>query len=267
MSKGLIDQEFSPREAIERLLARWWVVLILTIVGGMIGWIFHFFQPAIYEASASITINFYFEKRELTQYESDTAFNAVGAILYSTWVNDAILAEAQNHGLSMQDIKRIQENTSIEAMESIWELHVRDRDPKVAAEYANLWATISEKTMNDALKHALLADQLQNLIDRLQNCLPSNPPVQEPLPALDECQSYSLDEIKSRLQNWAIEMADEQRLSQGVLPITTITLNRLATVPEEPVLFNQASLILAGACVGFFVSLWAASWYKIQRRD
>ncbi len=261
------DREFSPRETMDRVLARWWIILILTILAGVAGWIFHFFQPPVYEATAGITINLYFEKRELTQYEADTAFSAAGAIIYSTRVMDTFLAEAQNRGLSPQEISRIQQNTSVEAMESVWELHVRDRDPEAAAEYANLWAGIAEQTMNDALKHALLAEQLQNQIDRLQSCLPSLTPVPEPVPAPEECQSYSLDEINARLQGWAIEMADEQRLSQGILSITTISLNRSATVPEKPVLYGQASLVLAGACIGFFVSLWGANIPKVRRRD
>ena len=260
-------REFSPRETMERVLAGWWIVLILTILGGVAGWLFHFFQPPVYEATAGITINLFFDKRELTQYEADTAFNAAGAIISSTWVMDSFIATAHNRGLSPQDITRIQENTSIEAKESVWELHVRDRDPEVAAEYANLWASIAEQSMNDALKHALLAEQLQNQIDRLQSCLPSITPEPGPVTAPKECQIYSLEEINARVQGWAIEMADEQRLSQGILSITTISLNHSASIPEKPVLFNLANLVLAGACIGFFVSLWVTDIPKVRRSD
>lgn len=261
------DREFSPRETMEWVLARWWIVLILTILGGVTGCIFHIFQAPVYEAIASISINLDFEKRELTQYEADTAFNAAGAILNSSGVLDTLFVEAQKRGLSPQEISRIQQNTSIEAMESVWELHVRDRDPEAAADYSNLWANIAEQTMNDALMHALLAEQLHNQIDRLQSCLPPLMLVPEPIPVPVECQSYSLDEINSRVQGWAIEMADEQRLSQGILSITTISLNRSASVPEKPVLYGQASLVLAGACIGFFISLWVVNIPKVRRRD
>ncbi len=74
------DQEFSPRESLERAFERWWVIVLLTALGGMAGWAFHFFLPPVYEATAVITVNMDFQKGKLTQYEEDYAFNAAGAI-------------------------------------------------------------------------------------------------------------------------------------------------------------------------------------------
>jgi capsular polysaccharide biosynthesis protein len=253
------DLEFSPRETIKIIFSRWWVMVILMVLGGLSGLLFHYLEPPIYEATAGITIDLYFDKRELTTYEADTALNAAGAIISSTRVSDPFLTELQNRGFSLQDISRIQKNSSIDAMQSVWDLHVRDNDPAAAAEYANLWASIAEKTMNDALVHALLAEQLQNQINSLQSCLPSLTPVPEPPVVVVACHSYSLDDINTHLQRWATEMAEEQRLSQGILSITTISLNHSATVPVEPVLYGQANLVLAGTCIGFFISLWVTN--------
>jgi hypothetical protein len=264
------NREFTPRDHLERVLAYWWIVLILTILGGVTGWIFHFFQPPIYEATAGLTINLLFEKRELTQYEADTAFSATGVIITSTKVMDILQAEAQNRGLSLEQISRIHKNSSVERMESNVDLHVRDRDPVVAAAYANLWADIAEQSMNDALEHALLAEQLQNQLSRLQTCLPPLTPSPEPVITPGECSSFSLNDINVRLQGLAMAMADEMRLSKGVLPITSISLNRSATVPEEPVIYAQASLVFAGACIGFFLSLWLVNipWLRrVLRND
>ena len=100
----MTSQEFSPRESLERILARWWVIVLITVLGGIVGWTFHFLQPPIYEASAVITINMDFTKRELTQYEEDYAFNAAGAIIASTPVEDQIVSEARAQGIPI-DIK------------------------------------------------------------------------------------------------------------------------------------------------------------------
>jgi len=260
-------QEFNPLEVMGLILARWWVVLILTILGGLAGWIFHNFQPPIFEATASLTINLNFEKSELTQYESDTAFNAAGAIISSSNVMELFQEEALKNGLTLQDINRLHESRSVEAMESVWVLHARDRDPLVAAKYVNLWASISEQKLNDALKHALLAEQLQNLIDHFGNCLPSLTPIQETNLMPVECNVYSLDEINTYIQSWVDEMTNEKNLSQGVLPITSISLSSVAIVPKIPVRYNVGGLVLAGAILGFLVALWAASINKIHNRD
>jgi capsular polysaccharide biosynthesis protein len=253
------DFEFSPRQTIKVIFSRWWVMVILMILGGLFGLLFHFLQPPVFEATAGITIDLYFDKRELTPFEADAALNAAGAIISSTRLSDTFLAELQNRGFSLQDVSRIQKNSSIDAMKSVWDLHVRDYDPEAAAEYANLWASTAEQTLNDALVHSLLAEQLQNQINSLQSCLPPLTPVQEPLIVVEACHSYSLDDIDTRLESWAIEMADEQRLSQGILSITSISLNHSAAVPAEPVLYGQANLVLAGACIGFFLSLWVTN--------
>jgi capsular polysaccharide biosynthesis protein len=251
--------EFSPRQTIKVIFSRWYIMVILMVLGGLSGLLFHYLQPPIYEATASITINLYFDKRELTQYEADTALNAAGAIISSTRLSDTFLTELQNRGFSPQDASRIQKNSSMDAMQSVWDLHVRDNDPEAAAEYANLWASIAEQTLNDALVHALLAEQLQNQINSIQSCLPPLPPIPDPPIVVEACHSYSLSEINTALQSWATEMAEEQRLSQGILSITTISLNHSATVPAEPVLYGQANLVLAGACIGFFLSLWVTN--------
>jgi capsular polysaccharide biosynthesis protein len=253
------DLEFSPRQTIKVIFSRWYIMVILMVLGGLSGLLFHYLQPPIYEATAGITINLYFDKRELTQYEADTALNAAGAIISSTRFSDTFLEELQNRGFSLQDTSRIQKNSSIDALQSVWDLHVRDTDPEAAAEYANLWATIAEQTLNDALVHALLAEQLQNQINSLQSCLPPLTPIPDPPIVVEACHSYSLDDIHTALQSRATEMAEEQHLSQGILSITSISLNHSAAVPAEPVLYGQGNLVLAGACIGFFLSLWVTN--------
>jgi uncharacterized protein involved in exopolysaccharide biosynthesis len=62
------SQEFSPRESLERAFKRWWVIVLMTVVGGLVGWAFHFVNPPVYEASSTVTATMDFQKRELTQY-------------------------------------------------------------------------------------------------------------------------------------------------------------------------------------------------------
>jgi uncharacterized protein involved in exopolysaccharide biosynthesis len=64
----MTSQEFSPRESLERIFARWWIVVAMAILGGVVGWAFHFFHPPVYEATAVLTVTMDFPQRELTQY-------------------------------------------------------------------------------------------------------------------------------------------------------------------------------------------------------
>lgn len=222
-------QEFSLREPVRRALARWWMVVIITTLGGVIGLIFHYFQPPIYEAKAILTININFGNRHLTQYEEDHTFSAAGAIINSSEVKALVIAEAKASGYSL-DLNQLRQKISLERKQSVWELRVRDQDPRVAAELANIWAKNANEALNIALGHALRADQLEN-------------------------------------QNDSSELAQEKRLSLGIIPIMSFGLTEFATVPEEPVLYGQGNLVIAGALIGFIVSLWVVNNLKVSHLD
>jgi hypothetical protein len=254
------NQEFSLYESMQRALARWWIMVILMIIGGIAGWIFHLFYPPVYEAKAVITINMDFEKRPLTQYEEDTAFTAAGAIITSSSVKNLVIAEAQVNGYSI-DLSRIQGHFYLEGKQSVWELRVRDQDPKVSAALTNIWAEKATDALNLALNHALQAEQLQVQIDGLENCL-AGTPGQAASPQMG-CKGFSQAEIQVMLQSRTEELVQEKGSSLGIIPIMAIGLTESASVPETPAIYGQAGMVLAGAFIGLIVSLWAINTLKV----
>jgi len=159
------NQEFSSREALEQAFRRWWVIVLLTVLGGIAGWSFHFFRPPLYEATAVVTVNMNFQKVKLTQYEEDYAFNAAGAIAASTEVKNQIVAASQTHEVSITS-DQLQQQMFLERKQSVWEFHIRNQNPEIAAELANLWVEKTGVAVNTALGHALKADQIQDQISR-----------------------------------------------------------------------------------------------------
>jgi uncharacterized protein involved in exopolysaccharide biosynthesis len=263
------DQEFTPLETMTSILSRWWVPVVMAILGGILGWAFHFFHPAVYEATSNLTVTMDFSQRELSQYEQDYAFNAAGAIINSTAVKDQIVRKAQSDGISLTPAQLAQQMLS-EGRQSVWELHIRDRDPQVAAKLANTWAQLANDALNAALEHAIQAEEFQVQIDMLNICLPLALATPEPggnlQPAPGNCGGYSLAELQTAMQSWADKLVQEKSLSMGILPIMEFALTGYAFVPEKPVLYNQASLTLAGALIGFVISLWVAGGRRVQRR-
>jgi capsular polysaccharide biosynthesis protein len=251
----MTSQEFSPRESLERILARWWVIVLITVLGGIVGWTFHFLKPPVYEARAVITINMDFTKRELTQYEEDYAFNAAGAIIASTPVKDQIVSEARAQGILI-DTSQLQRAMYSEGKQSVWELRVRDRDPKVAAGLANIWAEKATEALDVALGHALRADQIQDQIDSITNSQPNA----AGSPGLSA-------ETQVALQNLSDELLQEKQKSRGMISIMIFAFDGSALVLENPILYDLANLVLAGACIGFVISLWVVNSYKVQRCD
>jgi len=240
------NQEFSPRESVERAFRCWWIIILITAMGGIAGWTIHFFLPPVYEATAVITANMDFQKRVLTQYEEDYAFNAAGAIGTSTKLENQIVSEAQTRGLSI-DFNQLKQQMFIEREQSVWELHIRNRDPEIAAELANIWSEKFYAALDTALGHAIQADQIQAQINNINSSLStSGSPVLSP------------DSIAAR-KTLSAQLKQEKRSSQGIISIMKFAQTESASTPQNPVLHYLANLVLAGACIGFVVSLWVVN--------
>jgi capsular polysaccharide biosynthesis protein len=265
----MTEGEFTPIDTVKRIFFHWWIVAGMAILGGILGWVFHFFQPPVYEATASLTVTMDFTQIELSQYEQDYAFSAAGAIIDSSAVKDQIIARAQTVGISITQ-SGLAALMFSEGKQSVWELNVRNQDPQVAAELVNIWAQVAEETLNAALQHAMQADQLQMQINLLDACLPVAPgviiPDAQPRPTPKDCGRYSLTEIHTVLQNWTNELAQEKELAEGIFFNLEFALTSRASIPETPVLYNQASLTFAGAMIGFVISLWVGGTRKVRSR-
>jgi hypothetical protein len=258
------NQEFSLYESAERALSRWWLMVLLMIIGGIAGWLFHLFYPPVYEAEAAITINMDFEQRQLTQYEEDAAFNAAGAIITSSNVKNLVIKEAQVNGYSLNQ-SQIKEHFFLEGKQSVWILRVRDQNPKIAEELSNIWAENATSAMNMALSHALQAEQLQVQIDGLDNCLAGTlkPDAAEQL----NCKGLAQEELQVMVQGRTEDLVHEKSASLGMIPIMAVAWTESASVPEKPVLYGQASLVIAGAFIGLVVSLWLTNVLKVSPHD
>ena len=263
------QQEFSPREAVERSFGRWWIIVLLTVIGGLGGWIYHYFRTPIYEAKAVIVISMDFSQRELTQYEQDYAFGTVGALINSNTVRDQVLTKVQAEGIQI-NLEQFVGDSFLEGRQSVWEMRVRNADPKIAATLVNTWAEFAYQTLTQAQVHAIKAEELRIQENAWQACLPTyvtpTPIPNQPSPYSFnwsvECGNYSITDIENALATLAPELATETSQSQGFISILQFALPETASVPDKPVIYAQGKLVLAGAAAGFVIALWVASFKR-----
>ena len=227
------------------------LIVLLTVVGGLVGWAFHFFRPPVYEATAFLTVNMDFQKVNLTQIEEDFAFNSSEAIGTSVDVMNQVVTQAQAEGILI-DYNQLLESISLERKQSVWEFHVRNRNPEIAARLANLWAETAFQALNAALEHAIRADQIQDQIKSLSLYqFTSGSPGLSP-------------DLQTTLSSLSADLLQEKQLSQGVIAVMKYSLTGSAVIPTRPVLYNLANLVLAGAAIGFIISLWVVSRRKVM---
>jgi uncharacterized protein involved in exopolysaccharide biosynthesis len=263
------DSEFMPAMIWQRIRTRWWLPVALAVLGGLIGWAFHFIRTPVYQATATLTVMMDFTRGELTQYEQDYAFNAVGAVVNSSAVMERVVTVAQARSVEIPSAQQGQK--FLEGRQSVWDLHVRSQDPDQAADLANIWAEVSLEVLNTALEHSIQADQLTMQIYRLEACLPETPGMAFPLamlkPSPKDCSRYSLSEIQAELAARTTALAEERSQTMGILSSFEFALSNPAVTPTEPVVGDPGKMTLAGAAIGVIISLWVAGSLRTRRRE
>lgn len=170
-------EEYVPLEHFNRLYRRWWLIVLATILGGGLGYLYYAAQTPIYQATATfyVTIDlekFPFEETpiDLFQYNEDLAIAAVEGVMRSQEVLQGVLDEAARQGLPLSTPELIY-NIGIERKHAFWEARFRHSDPALAQAVVNLWAQMGYK--------AMLAWQEEG---RVANFVIFNPPSLAPLP-------------------------------------------------------------------------------------
>lgn len=149
----MTSSEFSPYEAFNRLLNRWWIVALVAILGGIFGFVFSQLHPPVYEATATylVTVDlnrFPFQgvREDLVQYNEDMAVNTTQGVLLSSEVLTEVISQAKDLGISITG-NDLLKNSTIERKHELWELRYRSGVPQVAQTTVNLWANIGYQAM------------------------------------------------------------------------------------------------------------------------
>lgn len=149
----MTSNEISPYEYFNRVMGLWWIVLIATILGGALGFVFHSLHPPVYEATATffVTIDqnrFPFQGlgENIIQYNEDMAVNTTEGALISTEVRDNVITQVETFGISLNAYNLLK-NSTIERKHDIWELRYRSENPADAQTVVNTWAKIGYQAM------------------------------------------------------------------------------------------------------------------------
>jgi uncharacterized protein involved in exopolysaccharide biosynthesis len=249
--------EYSPLEAFEHAIRQWRLLVILTIVGGLCGLIFHNLQPPIYDATIVFTIGIDFKHvgRELTQYEEDLAVGAAGGLILSTDVVEKVIAQARSEQIQI-DYAELIRMSRLERRQSLWELRVRNTDPEKAERLANLWGQFAIAALQQARQHAWLAYRISDELQELKQCVHKDDPAQSQLAFCDQMSSQELEQAIAVKEN---DLNTELQAARGILPALIFDLSQEARQSGKPVAYHVNLLVLSGAIIGFLVGVLFSS--------
>ena len=244
--------EFSPLEALEHSLKTWWLVVLLMVLGGGAGWLFHRVQPPIYETAFAWTVNVdYTQTGPITERDVDHIQGSVGGLIHSKLVMEKVIAQAQSQGIEI-DLPTLQDISRLERRQSRWKIHVRNSDPEKAAALANLWGQIATDVLTKSHQHAIKARALHDYMSVLKNCAPES----EPSTADQKgCALPSIVDFQEQLETVNQQIQQEHRASHGISPAIIFDLPEAASLPTNPVAFGRNLLVFGGALIGFILGI------------
>jgi hypothetical protein len=263
------EDQFAPLDALKTAIRFWWFLSLLAILGGGVGWLTHRMQPPLYEAVARFSASIdYVSTGPLTQYEEDVALLGVGVVINSDDVVQAAVERAEVEGIHTDPID-LQRAAVLERRVNVWELRVRNADPRKAQRLANLWAEQGQAALLEGYQHALKADQIHRYLLSLESCL-SEAAASEPTSA--QCSRARFAQIQAELGEAGKALYQERLDSQGLFAGMTIGPLDLATLPDRPVLYQRNQVVLAGCLIGFLLgavlmqlgipACWLAGWRR-----
>lgn len=245
------------------LTLRWgWLIVVLTVLGGMLGWGVHVLQPPLYEARAVFGTSIdYVRTGALTDIEEDQAIAVVGDVLRASDVRQHVLAAAREEGLALSEAD-FGRGLVAERMGYRWLLRVRLDDPQKAARVAQIWAAQGQSALQSAALHAQNAALLARQVEGLGACLKSQSVV---LPVYAPCPVADLPEVQAQIAALGAQLADELRLSRGLLAALTVTLSEEPVTPGQAAQYGAGTLVGAGALLGLLAGV-ALVWLRVPQR-
>ncbi len=247
--------DYVPRETMDVILRRWLVVVLCTLAGGVLGWVFHQLQPPIYEAHTVFTISINYNQPDLldsldkNNYAEDQMVSAAMDLIISSPVAQKAAQDAAPLHLGPDDLV-YNRRVFLERRQSEVTLIVRNEDPQKASQLANLWAQRGLEALQEAAVHARRVYTLNYSTKALANCLQAKPEAAGGL-----CAQTSLGDLNQELQKSEAELTSEMQASKGLTPAILFDWSQQAGVPQSPVLYQTQGLALAGALVGFLIGL------------
>jgi hypothetical protein len=244
--------DFIPSDLLKRIFRFWWILALIMIAGGGVGYVVSRLQTPVYESQASITtsIDFAYTDR-LSEDQEDYMINTVGDVIDSSQVFELVKEQASSLGLTVTD-DGIKERFTKSRQGYRWELTVRDTNPEVAQTLTQLWVVNAGNALAGFHEETLDAVKYHSAEISLQNCF-SQIVVVEPASAY--CSMENLDEIRDALKVTTTETDLSTFPDSLLLSKISTEISDNAYLPSSPIEFKRNYMVLAGAMCGLLIGL------------
>lgn len=240
-----MPDHYIPKDDLDYTLRRWWLLVLMMLIGAGIGWIFSQIHPPIYEAQAEITISIDVSRTgTLTGENQDMLIDAAGDIIGAPEVMAALESELDPPAVRQFYLERKADRFA---------LRVVGQNPQRIERAAKRWSDLAISALDQASQHVIAADILERYIRSLTACVEQIPST---FTGGEICGLPSINEVQETIAEAGAQYHQEIAGTRGLVPGVRYWLSREARTAEKPVQYNRKYLLLGGALIGFSIGLW-----------
>lgn len=250
---NVFAREFRLSEVLSIYMRYWWLLLALTLIGGLLGITISSFREPVYEASSRLLIAI--DRNRASLSDRTTAYQAddrVRALLLADSTLEAVLDRSQTsqiESMEIADPQSLREMLKITQDPAGFTLYVYSKDPGLSARLANHWAQAGLDELEQATLHAIRAAEIQAALYNA-NCTLALQDDAAGEEAVWICSSSGGPIDVQEIPELLVEQA---RLSRGILPIYSFSIGVEAVIADQPVLWSRGSIVLASSLLGLLL--------------
>ena len=250
-----------PKDFLGKMRAKWVLVLMAAIAGGIVGLGLSEIRPPRYQAIAALGIGIdYGRTLRLDPLTERKALNRVRSLLLSDDTLQgaiSLMDDSVEGDEGLADLSILRQRIRLGEKGGRWELAVVSEHPDLAAIAANAWADSALSALETAVLHAWRVAELQGMLFDVGCRL-------EPMQVDIELVVWRCEEgsVPSEPMRISAEALEEATQSRGILPAISFSMLERAFPPTQPVLWGRGLMALSGALIGL---LLGAAWVAIRR--
>ncbi len=244
--------DFYPSEFMNRMVHWWWILGLLIITGGALGWLVSRIQKPLFESTSVITtaINFAYSGK-LDDYEEDMLITAVGDVISSTKVLNNVVADAVSTGIDLDEVS-IRDGLTKSRQGFRWELSSRFHDPHLAQQINQIWLTEAMKGLEELRMTGIEGLDELAYQHAVESCF-SQSVVLEPSSAY--CNAENLQQLQADIKNGTTSESEKALLTRLLISRISFEVTQDPNFIDKPIRYRANLTILAGCAAGLAAAI------------
>ena len=231
---------------IETFIRHWPRTVFLMLAGALAGYVLWMFLPQEYNALTKLSISIDYNRTgKLDDLEEDRLIGVTEDILHSEAVMRQVFEKS-----SAETYEDFFARTRTFRTNDTWSLAVTGKDPQEIAASALLWLDKAYEMLQDAQRHAFLAEAYQNELDGLTRCV-----AESAEGVISSGCSGDPETLSQPIESYTQSIQEELQASHGLSTAIRIGQKHPERIELRAASRTAALSTILGAFCGLIISL------------